>query len=198
MDPTTAGVYLLGAAGFGWGAHLLSGAARRSRLALVAGAIAVVIASVLVGLLSGPAGLLGWMTVVVGLSEWHRPRPEGDADRGAVPGPAVPGVSECTPLPAIRPCRRAPQVARRSPPAVPVRAHRPSVGRDVARHRHKPVAGGADQSRLRTVGSRVTRKPTRKATGTPMTATRRPLTSGAQPTVRRTMDRATRTIGWNT
>lgn len=198
MDPSTAGVYLIGAAGFGWGAHLLSRAARQSRLAVVAGAIAVVIASVLVGLLSGPAGLLGWMTVVVGLSEWRRPRPEGDADRDSVLGPAVPRASECVPVPAIRPRRRPQQIARRSPPAPPARAHRPSVGRDVAWLRHPPASGGTDQRTLRTVGRRVTRKPTTKATGTPMTATRRPFISGAQPTVRKTMDRATRTIGWNT
>lgn len=109
MDPATASVYLVAAAGFGWGAHLLSCAAYRGRRTLVVGAIAVLIASVLVGLLSGPAGLFGWMTVVVGLSEWRRSRLERIVARPA------------------------------------------GMGRD------DRVPGATDQSRLRTVGSRVTR-----------------------------------------
>src|SRR6478609_4237107 len=86
--------YLVCAACFGCGARLLSisADARRSRPAAVAGALAVITASVLVGLLGGPAGLLGWTTMVVGLSgcRWSR-RPAARADRTERDPLAVPG-----------------------------------------------------------------------------------------------------------
>jgi len=100
MDPGMATCYLVCAACFGCGVRLLSlSADSRGLPASVAGALAVITSTVVVGLLGGPAGLLGWTTVMVGLGgcRWSRHPVTPNAGTGRDPFPVPARVMGASP-----------------------------------------------------------------------------------------------------